>query len=110
VEEEVGKMAVPVTRLLMGLLASSFSTLAAADEGRGSRLVGSEFASNRVAIVDELRRDLAMSLRDQVIASMRVEMNQIVEVVRANGSRSDFEPEWEIAAQVEQDQPPIGRP
>jgi hypothetical protein len=44
-----------------------------------------------------------MSLRDEVIAAMGVEMNQIVEVIRANAPRSDFEPEWELAAQVDQD-------
>jgi hypothetical protein len=87
----------------MGLLASSFSALAAADEGRVGRWVGSEFASNQVAVVDELRTDLSMSLRDEVIAAMGVEMNQIVEVIRANAPRSDFEPEWELAAQVDQD-------
>ncbi len=92
-------MAVPVTRLMMGLLASSFSTMAAADEGR----VGHSFASDQVAVIEELRRDLSMSLRDDVIAAMRVEMNQIVAVIRVNPPINGFEPEWELAAQVDQD-------
>ena len=96
-------MAVPVTRLLVGLLAGTFGSLAAADEGPVARSVGSGVLSNQIAVIDELEMDLSRGLRDELIAALRVEMNQIVQVIRANPSIGDFNPEWELAAQVEQD-------
>jgi hypothetical protein len=96
-------MAVPVTRLLVGLLAGTFGSLAAADEGPVARSVGSGVLSNQIAVIDELEMDLSRGLGDELIAALRVEMNQIVQVIRANPSIGDFNPEWELAAQVEQD-------
>jgi hypothetical protein len=83
----------------VGLLTSVCCTAAMADEGSGAS-VRTALEDRPVAVIEELRQNLQVNLRADLLAAMPLQMDEVADVVKANTPPNEPLPEWELAGQV----------
>lgn len=83
----------------MGFLTSVCCTAAMADGGPGAS-VRTALEGRSVAVIEELRQDLQANLRADLLVAMRLQMDEVAAVVKANTPPNEPLPEWELAGQV----------